>query len=302
LLVAGVGISMIETSPVQSPQLSKHVPAAVLKHITEDEVSFLSSVFTRFNGYPDLQNVWQLMDEQWIAHGCDPDNMDERVTAFYQHPVWMLNGLFIEQDGQSLKNRQVFTDWVVSQSPVRVADFGGGFGGLARLVGQALPGSQVEVVDPHPHPAAISLAESTPNVRFVPALSGEYDLLIATDVFEHVPDPIGLAGETAAFLKVGGQYLIANCFAPVILCHLPQLFYLNVSWDQAMKAMGLEPSEKVQYGRGYLRVGNHSDQGSLDISAARQVADRGRKIWPWVSRLPRARAKAGQFLMKLLSR
>ena len=293
---------MSETSQAQVTQLSRHVPAAVLEHLSEGEASYLTSVFARFNGYPALQDVWQLMDEQWVAHGCDPNNLDERVTAFYKHPVWMLNGLFIEQDEQSLKNRQVFTDWVVSQGPVRVADFGGGFGGLARLVGQALPGSQVEVVDPHPHPAAISLAESTPNVRFVPALSGEYDLLIATDVFEHVPDPIGLAGETAAFLKVGGQYLIANCFAPVILCHLPQLFYLNVSWDQAMKAMGLAPGEKVQYGRAYRRVGNPSVRGSLNINAARLVADRGRKIWPWVSRLPRGRVKAGQLLMKLLPR
>ena len=97
-----------------------------------------------------------------------------------------------------------------------MADFGGGFGGLARFIGAALPQASVDVVEPHPHPATIALAADTPNVRFVPELSGDYDLLIATDVFEHVPNPIALAASTASHLRVGGSYLIANCFAPVI--------------------------------------------------------------------------------------
>lgn len=235
--------------------LTTLVPPLVIHHLTAEEKAYLSQVFSRFNGYPSLEDVWQLMDEQWLAFGCDAETIDERVTAFYRHPVWMLNGLFIEQHAQSLENRRLFTNWVKQQRPVRLADFGGGFGGLARFIGQALPDSEVEVIEPHPHPAAIALAESTHNVRFVSELSGEYDLLIATDVFEHVPDPIGLAAETAAYLRHGGQYLIANCFQPVIRCHLPQLFHFNIAWDPAMRAMGLEPSETVQYGRVYLRRG-----------------------------------------------
>lgn len=273
--------------------LANQIPPLVLQNLTADEVAYLAEVFTRFNGYPALEQVWQLMDEQWIAHGCDPERMDERVMAFYKHPVWMLNGLFIEQHAKSLENRRVFTDWVAQQRPERVADFGGGFGGLARFIGEVLPNAKVEVVDPHPHPAAIALAASTPNVRFVPELSGEYDLLIATDVFEHVPDPIGLAAETAAHLRVGGQYLIANCFQPVILCHLPQLFYFNAAWDPAMEAMGLVPGERVQYGRVYRR------QGEFDMAVARKVAECGRKLYPWIQRLPRGRARAGRLLMRI---
>jgi hypothetical protein len=228
--------------------LAPYIPSLVLQHLTVDEASYLSEVFSRFNGYPKLEQMWALLDEPWVEYGCDPEQMDGRVTAFYRHPVWMLNGLFIEQHAQSLENRRVFADWVMRQHPARVADFGGGFGGLARFIGEVLPDTQVEVVEPHPHPAAIALAASTPNVRFVPELSGEYDLLIATDVFEHVPDPIGLAAETAEHLCIGGQYLIANCFQPVIKCHLPQLFYFQTAWDFAMQAMGLEPGKRVSYG------------------------------------------------------
>ncbi|MEA1048976.1 class I SAM-dependent methyltransferase [Lamprobacter modestohalophilus] len=123
------------------------------------------------------------------------------------HPVWLLNGLFIEQHAQSLDNRRRFTDWVAAQSPRRVADYGGGFGGLARMIGAACPSAEVEVIEPHPHPLAIERARRSPNVHYRPALDGEYDILIATDVFEHVPDPLGLAAETAAALKPGGHYL-----------------------------------------------------------------------------------------------
>ena len=35
----------------------------------------------------------------------------------------------------------------------------------------------------------------------------------------------------------------------MIACHLPQLFHLSIGWDQAMRKMGLELLEKVQYGR-----------------------------------------------------
>ena len=151
---------MVEFNQLVAPLVREHLRAA--------ERSYLLSIFERFQGYPSLQHLWQLMDDQWQAHGCNPLQMDERVSAFYRHPVWLLNGLFIEQDPQSLSNRQAFTRWVTQQSPERIADFGGGFGGLARFIGAALPQALVEVVEPHPHPAAIALAASTPNVRFCP--------------------------------------------------------------------------------------------------------------------------------------
>lgn len=277
-------------------ELEKFVPALVMQHLTPSEQEYLKSVFDRFGGYPDLEQIWSLMDEPWIELNCDPLNMDERVTAYYQHPVWLLNGLFVERHELSLENRRRFTQWIVDQTPQRVADFGGGFGGLARLIGEALPNAQVEVVDPHPHPAAIALAANTPNVRFVPELTGEYDILIATDVFEHVPDPIGLTAKTAEHLRIGGQYLIANCFAPVILCHLPQLFHFNASWDGVMQAMGLQPEEKVVYGRSYRC------KGSLNVPAAREKAECSRKIYPIVSWLPRGEARAGRILLQLFCR
>lgn len=276
--------------------LATLVSPLILQHLSAEEKDYLIQVFTRFNGYPSLEQVWQLMDESWCALGCDPLQMDDRVQRFYEHPVWMLNGLFIEQHDLSLRNRQGFTTWVAQQKPGRVADFGGGFGGLARFIGNALPSTHVEVVEPHPHPAAMALASNTPNVRYAPKLTGEYDLLIATDVFEHVPDPISLAHQTASFLRVDGQYLIANCFQPVILCHLPQLFHFHYAWDSAMHAMGLEPKEIVVYGRAYQRT------GEFDISAARRVRESARKLHPWIERIPKGKTRIGRGLIRALCR
>lgn len=276
--------------------LDSHFPAPVLELFTAEERAYLTEIFQRFGGYPSLEQLWQLMDEPWEALGCSTSHMDDRVTAFYRHPVWMLNGLFIEQDPESLDHRRAFTDWVVQQAPHRVADFGGGFGGLARFIGQALPNALVEVVEPHPRSVAVAMAANTPNVRFVPELTGEYDVLIATDVFEHVPDPLGLCAETASHLKVGGQYLIANCFAPVIKCHLPQLFYFEYGWDAAMQAMGLMHGPRVQYGHAYRRT------GPLDLVAARRMSNRAQRLYPLIRHLPRGRARFGAFAMKLLGR
>jgi hypothetical protein len=274
-------------------ELHNYVPELVQQCLSDSEEKYLTQIFERFGGYPTLEQMWALIDEPWVELGCDPLCMDDRVRTFYEHPVWLLNGLFIEQHAPSLKNRRVFSEWVCSQRPLRVADFGGGFGGLARFIGIALPTAVVEVIEPHPRAAAIALAVSTPNVRFVPALTGDYDLLIATDVFEHVPDPIGLAAETAAYLRISGVYLIANCFQPVIKCHLSQIFHLNIAWDRAMKAMGLDPEEKVGYGRAYRRVDTQ-----LNIAAARKVGDCAKRLYPWVRHLPRGQTKIGDLLMR----
>lgn len=260
--------------------LNNLVPSLVLQCLTAEEKDYLIGVFSRFDGYPSLEQIWQLMDEQWISFGCDPTSIDERMATFYRSPVWILNGLFIEQHVQSLENRRVFVDWIVMQAPTRVADFGGGFGGLARFVGQALPSAQVEVVEPYPHPAAIALAKNTLNVRFVEELSGEYDLIVATDVFEHVPDPLQLAFATAMHLRPQGIYLFANCFAPVILCHLPQTFHFRHTWPFFMKRLGLEWFEKVSYGGAYRRT------KGLNLDVAREKEGVSRKLFRVTSKMP----------------
>ena len=241
---------------------------------------------------PDLKRMWALMDEAWIECGCDPEIVDERINKFYSHPVWLLNGLFIEQHTESLKNRQEFSAYVARIKPRRIADFGGGYGTLSRMIGECCPETEVHIVEPHPHNMAVSLTAKTKNVRFIPEFTGEYDILVATDVFEHVPDPLLLAEHAARHLRMGGQFVIANCFWPVIRCHLPSTFHFRWSWDKAMRAMNLLPGEKVAYGRAYEKV------GPVSAAAARKIERRSKLFFPVIEGLPgRLRGPSARLLI-----
>lgn len=260
--------------------ISNYISPQELKLISNNDRQWLSEVFQRYEGYPDLNQLWSLMNEPWNNLGCNPNFIDTKIDAYYAHPVWLLNGLFIEQHYKSLENRSTFKDWVVGVNPSRLAEFGGGFGGLARLIGGALPALSIDIVEPHPHLIAIERANKTSNVRYKASLEGNYDVIIATDVFEHVPDPLKILYETSQHLKIGGKYLIANCFLPVIHCHLPQTFHFRNSWDIALKAMGMIPAEKVAYGRVYIRG------ESLNIEAARHIENISVRNWKYLKYVP----------------
>lgn len=260
------------------------------ENLAPSELEYLSRVLA--GGDVDLGRIWALVDAAWEDCGCDPEVMDERIARFYAHPVWLLNGLFIEQDSESKKNRHDFTEYVSGLKPKRIADFGGGFGFLARMIGERCPDAEVHIIEPHPTAAAVSLAAATANVRYLPDFKGEYDVLIATDVFEHVPDPLALVESTAAHLRPGGEYLIANCFWPVMNCHLPSTFHFRWSWDAAMAAMNLVPGKAVAYGRAYKR------SGLVSSSLARAIEGRSKRWFGLIERTPaRFRARVARFLI-----
>ena len=121
--------------------MRKKLPSGVFLHLSDEDKRYLDEVFSRFNGWPSLEDVWQLMDEAWAGFGCDPAVMDDRIAQFYCHPVWLLNGLFVEQHEESLHNRRIFTESILEKTPARVADYGGGFGGCQVGAGVAETGS-----------------------------------------------------------------------------------------------------------------------------------------------------------------
>lgn len=99
-------LNLLASVPVS--HFTRLIRPSILCLLHQNELDYLQSVFASYNGFPSVRDLWQLMDEQWIFHKCDPRVMDDRVTAFYRHPVWLLNGLFIEQDPESLAYRKAF--------------------------------------------------------------------------------------------------------------------------------------------------------------------------------------------------
>jgi 2-polyprenyl-3-methyl-5-hydroxy-6-metoxy-1,4-benzoquinol methylase len=207
--------------------------------LTDTEIHYLSSLPQQL---PPVQWVWAELDRVWRELRLDNRRplSGQPVGAFYAHPVWLMNGLFSAADPESQGHRAAIAKWVAERSPRRVADYGGGFGELARLISAATPDASVAIVEPFPSKAAQTRFHDHPEISFVAKLDARaYDVVIAQDVLEHVERPIGLAVQLARAVRVGGSIVFANNFFPVIACHIPRTFHLRRSFRYVMQMLGL---------------------------------------------------------------
>ncbi len=189
----------------------------------------------------DLEQMWYMMDLIWNDCGCDNKHLDmEKLGKFYSHPVWLLNGLFIEQHEISMAHRQAIAEWVVYNKFKNVVDYGGGFGTLARLIAAKDKNIQMNIYEPHPSEFGLKRAAKFENIKIKVNLESGYDCLISTDVLEHVPNPLKNFATMIKSVKLNGYLVIANNFSPVIECHLPQNFHFRYTFNVFAKMMGLE--------------------------------------------------------------
>jgi len=190
---------------------------------------------------PAQEDIWQLMDIVWDEIGCDNENCNrDKVAQFYNHPVWLLNGLFIEQDDVSRQHRQAISAWIVKKNLNRVLDYGGGFGTLARIIAGKDSTISIDIYEPYPSEFAISRNADYANIRFVNSLHKNYDCIVSIDVLEHVPDPLQVLAEMIESVKEDGYLIIANNFYPLIKCHLPATFHFRYAFQTFASLMGLE--------------------------------------------------------------
>lgn len=189
----------------------------------------------------DHESLWQLVDQIWDEYNCDNKTLDwDRIGAFYSDPVWLVNGLFIEQDPVSMKHRQAIANWVSSRDFKNIVDYGGGFGTLARLIALNNPAANIEVFEPHPTEVSKKRLKRYPNVTMIEELRVNYDALLCTDVLEHVEDPLKDFAMMVESLNDGGHIVIANCFFPVVKCHLPKNFHFRYTFNAFAKLMELD--------------------------------------------------------------
>ena len=189
----------------------------------------------------DLEQIWYLVDQIWDDCDCDNVSLDwEKIGNFYSHPVWLLNGLFIENHTASMEIRYAISDWITNKQFNCVVDYGGGFGTLARLIAEKNNNLRVDIYEPHPSKFGLKRTSEITNINIVNHLANNYDCLVSTDVLEHVSDPIKDFLVMTESVKIGGYLIIANCFYPVVKCHLPQNFHLRHTFDLFTNLMGLE--------------------------------------------------------------
>ena len=244
----------------------------------------------------DLTELWRLMDRVWDDMGCDNRAPDwSRIERYYQHPVWLLNGLFIEADATSMMHRRAIADWVVERgaSIRKLLDFGGGFGTLASLIARASDHVHVDIFEPHPPRIGQLRVESLERVAFVSSLDVEnaaWDCLVSTDVLEHVADPLQTLCQMQAVVRPGGYLLLANNFYPVIKCHLPATFHLRATFELFAYGLGLARVGRVPNSHAVIYHKAHALR--FDAATLRRFERVSRAAFPVLDTLRRVGGKA----------
>jgi len=208
------------------------------------------------------------MDRIWHHYGLDNRQplSKQAVSEFYSHSVWLMNGVFTQLDPVSHGHRTSIARYLKHRGVGTIADYGGGFGALASAIKDTIPIVDVVIVEPYPCQAAIERFKEESRIRFVDNLSnGCYEAVIAQDVLEHVEFPIQLAYQIADAVRPGGIAIFANCFYPVIQCHLPATFHLRHTFRWVMERMGLRYIGVVE-GAAHAQIFERN--GRLDMNKA----------------------------------
>lgn len=209
--------------------------------LSEAEKTEINKLAAYLSDPPTQDEIWRIMDKVWDELGCQDGLTDEKMAAFYRHPLWILNGLLIEKYDFLKKNYRGIADFLSTSEAVdTILDYGGGFGNLAAIIAEKCPEKTVHVYEPYPTNAAKSRLNSFSSADFVSNPKTSYDCVICLDVLEHVRKPLEVLCRAAFFLKDGGVMIIANSFNASIKCHLPENFHYRYSFDFFATAFGLD--------------------------------------------------------------
>lgn len=197
---------------------------------------------------PDIKIIWEEMDRAWEYLNLDNTlPLDgNQLKEFYSHPIWIINGLFTIFDPLSNHQRGAIAKTVQKLAIKKVADFGGGFCALANHIAKLSNSIQVDIIEPFPSTLAPHLLQKHPNAKLTTWFEGNYDCIIAQDVLEHLEDPIYFVSEIVNRVNDGGYVVFANCFKPVVKCHLPSTFHLRHTFTWVIEPLGLKYCSRVK--------------------------------------------------------
>ena len=183
--------------------------------------------------------MWYLLDMVWDELGCNNRHLDwDKINEYYSHPVWLLNGLFIEQDEESTIHRQSIAGYIKSTGINEIVDYGGGFGTLARTISENNEDACVSIYEPYPSDYGLRKASEYKNITVVDELKDEIKCLVSTDVLEHLDDPLTVLSNMINSVRLGGTILVAAPFLPMIKCHLPKHFHFRYTLRAVCLLMG----------------------------------------------------------------
>lgn len=221
--------------------------------LQDKEKHLIEPILERMNGKFDIQSIWKEMDYAWDKYGCDENFFDEeKYGLFYSDPIWIINGIFSEIDSESIFNRYQIANTIIDFKPKTILDFGGGMGALSRAISNLSDRTLIDIYEEYPSIVGKRFISDYPSIEFISKISKKYDLIVSTDVLEHVHDPVKLLLKMVKSLKKDGYLVIANCFRPVIKCHLPITFHWKYSFRILCKMLGLEYIGRCGLSHGHI--------------------------------------------------
>jgi 2-polyprenyl-6-hydroxyphenyl methylase/3-demethylubiquinone-9 3-methyltransferase len=211
------------------------------------------------NNIPTVEDIWKIMNQVWDDMGLDSKNYNsEQLSRYYSHPVWFLNGLFIEIDRESMRHRKSIAGYFKNKENLKILDYGGGFGTLAKEIAKITPSSKVDIYEPYASKYAHENIQDFKNIKIVNNLKENYyNVLVNTDILEHVEKPIELIAIYNKCLRKGGILISHWNFTPCIKCHLPKHFHLRYTFDRIVPLLGFTKEIKNErHGHYFLKVKN----------------------------------------------
>jgi SAM-dependent methyltransferase len=188
------------------------------------------------------------IDKVWDSYNIRNYLDYNKIKLFYNHPVWILNGLFSKNNINSVNHREAISKYICSlkNKKLNIADFGGGSGYLASILAKNLKDlKSIDIIEPFPS-NYFRKKINNPRIFFKKKLKKNYyDIIILQTVLEHVHNPIDTALECINALKIDGHIFFGSDFYPIEKCHLKENFYLRHTFNFIIRNSSLEYKGRV---------------------------------------------------------
>lgn len=197
----------------------------------------------------ELDRVWK---EMKLDNSKDFSKIN--LNDYYGHPVWILNGIFSEVDKKSKQHRVSLANHIQKKfskkKKIKIADYGGGSGVLAKIISENTELANLECVDiiePWPFEFFSKKLSKYKKISYKKKFQKKYDVIILQSVLEHVLDPIADTIKCINYLSKEGIIIFGNDFYPMVKCHVPSSFYLRHTFNLILTLSGMKYEGEIPH-------------------------------------------------------